>query len=271
LTKKKSKPVQRAVRNLTNALMRPRRTHRNLILGCCHVPFHNVRIFKKVCAAIEDTKPDCVILAGDFLDLLSLSRHVEGSLYHLRHVTLDKEYAAGNKALDSLQAAAGPGCAWKYLYGNHEDRYFREIAKGDNAKYGDALESPTIGLRLIERGFEVKDDWEDDTFKVGAHLDVAHGNWCNEHAAKKHLQEYDASIMFAHTHRTQTFIRGKRAAFNIGGLFDKDSEGMKYVPRVVREKWSNAFGLVDVDNDGLYHAQIIHAFNDTFVMDGRLY
>ena len=247
-----------------------KRTSRTFILSDAHVPFHRKALLDKVCRAIRETKPDGLVLAGDFLDLYSVSSHHQGSLYFLKDITLGQEYRAGNEVLDKLDKAVGRA-AKHYLFGNHEDRFFRWIQQGDNAKTADELRDPATALRLKERGYKVYQNWRDDSVRLGRYLDIVHGTWCSEYSAKKHLREYQRSILFGHTHRVQTDVQGERGAFNIGGLFDKDSKGMSYVPRVTRDKWCNGFGVVDVDSRGYYHAQVVQAFNDSFVLDGKLY
>jgi predicted phosphodiesterase len=247
-------------------------TNRTFVISDAHVPFHRKPLLEKVCRAIRDTKPDGLVLAGDFLDLYSMSTHVAGSLYHLKDITLGKEYEAGNTVLDKLDKALGKRKVEKhYIFGNHEDRYFRWVQHGDNAKVADALGDPATGLQLKGRGYKVHQNWRDDTVRIGRYLDVVHGTWCSENSARKHLAEYQSSVMFGHTHRAQTVIQGQRGSFNIGGLFDKDSKGMNYVPRVTRNKWCNGFAVVDVDSRGYYYAQVVQAFNDSFVLDGKLY
>jgi predicted phosphodiesterase len=247
-------------------------TQRTFILFDAHVPFHRRPLVKKVCRAIKDTKPSGLLLGGDFLDCYSLSSHIRGSVYFLKGITLQGEYDAGNEVLDQLDAALGNRKVTKhYLWGNHEDRFLRYLQDGDNSKVGEALVSPTKALRLKERGYKVKENWRDDSVRLGRYLDVVHGTWCSENSAKKHLVEYQSSVMFGHTHREQMVRHGDRAAYNVGGLFDKDSKGMAYVPRVTRQKWANGFAVVDVDERGYYHAQPVQVYNDSFVLDGKLY
>ena len=104
--------------------------------------------------------------------------------------------------LDDIDNALGKykkSCKKYFLYGNHEDRYFREVAKGDKAKYGSALLNPTEALKLQKRGYEVKDNWKDDFFTLGEHLDIIHGIYCNVHSAKKHLRRnWSLCYVWAH-------------------------------------------------------------------------
>ena len=248
-----------------------KRNQTTVVLSDAHVPFHSEPLFKKICAVIHDLKPDGLVLAGDFLDLFSLSSYAADSVYQLRDVTLDGEYKAANKLLDMLGGAMPTGAAKHYLWGNHEDRYWRELKKGDRGKYGTALLSPNDAMRLNERGYEVLDNWQDEVVVLGDHLEITHGLWCNKYAAAKHLDEFQGSVMFGHTHRMQSHFLGKRAAFNIGCTCDIESKGFAYMPRTQRLKWSQGFAIVRIDDSGDYHTEMVQSHAGVFYASGRRY
>lgn len=242
-----------------------------IVLSDSHVPFQSRPLFEKVCRLIVDLRPDGLVLAGDFLDLFSLSKYAADSVYQLKDVTLDAEYQAGNELLDEIDLAMPRGAKKHYLYGNHEDRYFRELKKGDRGKYGSALLSPTQALQLRERGYAVYENWQDDVVTLGEHLEISHGLWCNKYAAAKHLDEFQGSVMVGHTHRIQTHYLGKRASFNIGCTCDVESKGFAYMPRPQRIKWSNGFAIVRIDDSGFYHTEVVQAYAGRFFANGRFY
>jgi hypothetical protein len=248
-----------------------RRFERWVVLPDIHVPFHNVVLLNKVCRFIHDIKVHGIILAGDFLDLFSLSFFSQNSLYDLKNVTLTNEYEAGIAVLDQIERAVGRGAKRHYLYGNHEARFINYLRDGDHAKMGDELRSPEQALTLRERGYKVYRNWMDDAVKLGDHLEVIHGTYTNVHTAKKHLEEFQGSVMFGHSHRYQTYIDGKRGAYNIGFLGDRDSKGFRYFPRSKRNKWVNGFALVNVDANGYYWAETIQAWNNRFIANGKVY
>jgi len=260
-----------ARRHRTLAVAPACRPETHLILTDLHVPFHHKALLPKVVRLIADLRPDGLVLGGDFLDVFSLSKHVADSVYFLRDVTLEGEYAEGTKVLDAICAAMPAGARLEYLYGNHEDRYFRELQKGDRGKYGGALQSPTEALRLRERGFTVGEKWDDDAVRLGDHLEVVHGIYCSKHAACKHVEEFQGSVAFGHTHRMQSFYLGKRAGFNLGGLFDADHKAFGYMARVQRLKWSNGFGIARIDDAGDFNMEVVQAWNGSFTAAGRTY
>lgn len=245
------------------------RPHITLIIPDVHVPFHNSKLVQRVARLNRDLRPDHIVFSGDFLDLHSLSRHNKGSLGKLRGLTLSQEYAAGREVLDGL-------LGWRagkrtYLFGNHEDNYLRHLADGDNAKVGGELLGPTEGLRLRERGFRVLTNWMEDSVKIGPHLEVVHGTYTCVHSAKKHLDEFESSVMFGHTHRFQSYVTQKRGAYNIGFLGDINSEGFFYAPRAQRQKWVNGFAVVYTMDDGSFIPVCVQCWNGRFVFNGKVY
>ena len=238
-----------------------------------HVPFQNRVLEDKALKLVNDlgTSLDGIVLGGDFLDLYTLGSYNADSLGLLTGITLEDEYNAGLISIDKLERASHKGLKKKYLFGNHEDRYFREVNKKDNAKYGAALKHPIEALELDDRGWEVKTNWKDDYFTLGEHLDVMHGMFTNIHAAYQHLQKTHQSCIFGHTHRVQSYNIGNRAAYNVGGMYDIKSSAFHYMPRLTREIWANGFARVYIDDNGYFFVEQVNVWNNTFFTNGKLY
>lgn len=243
-----------------------------IIIGCPHVPFHRIDMFNGVYKLLEDNKSSIVglILAGDFLDMNSLSSHDKGKK-PLLGVSLDWEYKEGNMVLDNLLKPLAKDITKVYIYGNHEDRYNRYMSDIDNSKLGASLPSPTIALKLIERGFNVYENWKLDFVTLGNFLDVSHGEFFNIHTAKKHIDTYRRSMLYYHTHRIQQYIEGQVGGYNGGSLADFDSPVFSYASRAMKTSWLNGFNTVDVDKDGYYHLQQIMCYNNKFVYGSKTY
>lgn len=287
MTKKRFRPdmpehfrgYEEQLRNLTkkdliNIFGKPKNVQQWIVLPDVHRPFHNKVLWGKVMQLISDIGDSLygVVLSGDYADLYTLGSYNENSLKNLTGITLESEYLDCNEGLDDLDyAIKNKDCKKYFLYGNHEDRYFREIAKGDKAKYGGALISPTEALKLRDRGYKVKENWKDDYFTLGEHLDVMHGMYCNIHAAKKHLDMTGNSCIFGHTHRVQSYNSGNRAAYNIGGLYDINHRVFNYMPRLQRNVWANGLARVYIDDDGKFFVEQVNVWNDKFFTNGKLY
>lgn len=244
----------------------------HVVLGCVHRPFHNKEIWDKVLQLCNDLGPslNSINLIGDYIDLYTLGSYNAESLGLLRDIDLEYEYADGLKGIKEIEEAIDDKCTKRFLFGNHEDRYWREINKKDNAKYGGALLNPVNALELDKRNWHFKTNWKDDYFTLGDHLDLMHGVFHNEHAAKKHLEESSHSVMFAHTHRIQQYFKGNRGAFNIGFLGDINNKAFGYAPRLQRQRWVNGFAVVYTFKE-LFFVNQINCVDNKFIYNYKIY
>jgi len=243
-----------------------------LVVSDVHRPFHNQTLWNKLLQLINDmgTGLHGIVLAGDYLDLYTLGSYNNESLANLSGLTLQDEYIDGLNGIDEINSAF-KGAKKLFLFGNHEDRYFRHIKEKDNAKYGGALINPVEALYLHERGWITKTDWQSDYFTLGKHLDIVHGIYTSIHAAKAHLDKTQHSVMFGHTHRVQCYHTGNKAAFNIGGLYDIKSKVFNYMQRFQREMWANGFALVNITDNGDFYVEQVNVWADKFLANGKMY
>ena len=243
-----------------------------IVISDVHRPFHNQTLWNKLLQLVNDMGSSLygIVIAGDYLDLYTLGSYNNESLANLSNITLQDEYLDGLQGIDEMNSAF-KGAKKLFLFGNHEDRYFRHIKEKDNAKYGGALINPVEALYLHERGWITKTDWQSDYFTLGKHLDIVHGVYTSIHAAKAHLDKTQHSVMFGHTHRVQCFHQGNRAAFNIGGLYDIKSKGFNYMPRFQRQLWANGFAIVNVTDNGDFYVEQVNVWADKFLANGKMY
>jgi predicted phosphodiesterase len=243
-----------------------------IVISDVHRPFHNQTLWNKLLQLVNDMGSSLygIVIAGDYLDLYTLGSYNNESLANLSNITLQDEYLDGLQGIDEINSAF-KGAKKLFLFGNHEDRYFRHIKEKDNAKYGGALINPVEALYLHERGWITKTDWQSDYFTLGKHLDIVHGVYTSIHAAKAHLDKTQHSVIFGHTHRVQCFHQGNRAAFNIGGLYDIKSKGFNYMPRFQRQLWANGFALVNVTDNGDFYVEQVNVWADKFLANGKMY
>tara|TARA_R110000851_G_scaffold237164_2_gene390011 strand:+ start:5359 stop:6234 length:876 start_codon:yes stop_codon:yes gene_type:complete len=239
------------------------------VLPDVHYPFENKILMEKVYECISNHNVAGVCISGDWLDLQTLGSYNAESLGMLRHISLDEEYAAGLKGIEDLESILPRNARRMFLFGNHEDRYYREINKKDNAKYGSTLINPIDALKLKQYNWEVKDDWKDDFFTIGD-VDIIHGVYCNIHTAKKHLDMHGRSVILGHTHRFQTHYNGTHAGYNIGCLADINDKAFSYMPRMQREVWRNGFAAVNVI-DGKTFVEPIPVKDNEFFFRGKKY
>lgn len=233
-----------------------------------HAPGHNKRFLKAaldLCSEFENIAG--LHISGDFLDMNSLSSHDKGKV-GIKDLTLDYEYKVGNEVMDQILAKINPRVK-TFIYGNHEDRWFRANRDVDTSKFG--LPSPTEALKLRERGFEVLEDWKQGTVTLGHYLDLIHGEFITTHTAKKHIDTYRRSVAFGHSHRVQTFIEGSTGGYNIGHMSDADHPIFNYATRSMKNSWLNGFMIVTIDEDGFFHPEIITWYNNKLFYKGKKY
>ena len=241
-------------------------------IGCAHAPFHLASAFRAVQQLLHDNKSQIVglVLAGDFLDMNSLSSHDKGRK-PLPGVTLDWEYAESEVLLSSLLDPLASNIEKVYIFGNHEDRYHRYMSDIDNSKLGTSLEGPISGLKLVDKGFHIYENWKEDYITLGHHLQVSHGEFFNVHSAKKHIDTYRKSVLYYHTHRVQQYIEGAVGGYNGGSMADFNAPVFGYASRAMKNSWLNGFNAVHVDEQGFYHIQQIVCYNNSFVFGNKIY
>lgn len=241
-----------------------------VIIGCVHRPFHDPVLWDKFLKFLFHNRKSItgIIVNGDFLDLRSLSSHDE---FIPEGIDLSVEYSSGLQGIHEIEAQLHKDIRKIFIYGNHEDRFFRD--KSSIRKYGSTLKSPHEAMELTERKWEIIDDWKNGFVTLGNNLDVFHGVKVGMNAAKDQLQALPSrSHIFNHTHRFGSYSNKKNAAYNIGCMIDFDHEVFKYVDRGVRESWTHGFGVAYIDNKGANHVYPIKVEPDkTFFFQGRIY
>lgn len=240
-----------------------------LILPCVHAPFHNRQLLSGIVDLMGDVAFDGLILDGDFLDCNSLSGHDRGKFTAIPGLNLTEEYRIGRTLLTHLTDNLPATSLRAYLYGNHEDRYWRFIADMQNSKTPPM--SPTEGLTLNELGFITIESYSAGYMTLGNHLDVLHGVYYNTHSAKTHIDRFRGSVLYAHTHRIQSYVEGNTGGFNIGWLGDKNHKAFNYADRGTKAGWQNGFSTVTIDEAGDYYVQQVFCNNNKFYYNNKLY
>lgn len=240
-----------------------------LILGCVHIPYHNKTLWNKVLGLAKELKIDGVVLAGDFLDLKSLSRYdVEKKMPE--KVNLWQEYKEGFEAVCQLNSVLKEDCKKYFIYGNHEERALSEISKLVNQRYGRELRLPHEALDLGD--WQVLTNWKDDFVQLGNNLQVFHGTKYGANPCRDYLKlgaGYD--MIFFHSHRYGMATNGKNKCYNLGTLGDINGEGFKYADRFVKDGWQNGFGVVNIDERNHAYVTPVECTETGFFFGGKLY
>jgi predicted phosphodiesterase len=241
-----------------------------IILPCVHAPFHNEKLTFALLRVIQDIKDKVsgIVILGDFVDLHSLSSHDRGKV-RLKNITLSEEYRGANRLLDRLQAVLPNNIHKVYIEGNHENRTDRYLSQVDNNKLGTDTICWKKALRLQSRRYLVLDNWKEAELQLGD-LTLMHGEFCNIHTAKKHLEVYKKSMMFCHTHRMQTYHEGHLGSYNIGTMCDMNSPVFNYATKSMKNTWANGFALVSL-HKGKHTAELVKWRGDHLIYSGKVY
>jgi len=106
----------------------PSSSRGNLVVcaGDFQFPFENGDVFASFLTFLATEKPDRIVLTGDILDLTSVSAYDKDPRLGL---PVQDEIAYAHRRLAEIRAAAGREAQIFFLYGNHEARFSKWLAK----------------------------------------------------------------------------------------------------------------------------------------------
>jgi predicted phosphodiesterase len=246
-----------------------KKTSRILIISDLHVPYHDVKAWECVLQVIRETKPDVVVIIGDFADMYSISSHPKSLDRKMNFAT---ERDAVNAALDQVRLAAGNACRIVFCEGNHEDRITRYL-QSSAPELGGIKEIRAEGLfKIKQRNIE----WVPyrTEIKIGNCAFTHDVGRCGVNTARQSLLDYGGNLVVGHSHRGAVVYQGEikgssHFCLNVGWL--GDVEAIDYVHRArAKRDWQLGFGLVDQDEAGYSWAQFIPVLDGRCVVDGKL-
>lgn len=244
---------------------------RYVIASDVHCPFADPVCVDIVAEFLADTKPDGLIIAGDFLDFYELSRFNSGSVRDLAGKRVVDTFSDGNRVLDLWQRAAGDQCRDNhYIDGNHEDRVGAWLSRGDNGVWeGDESVDIAARLGLRRRGFKYHHTGDNPDSVCGVRLGkviITHGDLCGQFHAKAMVLKHGHSVVYGHTHVPQLHAisswDGPRAGIGLGHLADPTAEALRYRKGI--KQWIQGFMVLYVWPDGIFTFQHLH------IVDGRM-
>lgn len=212
---------------------------------------------------LTEYKPNQIVLLGDFMDCTSVSHWLENKHLTLENKRFLKEVAFANKELDYLQK-------WckniVYLEGNHE--YWVNMYIEKNPQLQGILELPTV-LDLEKRNIK----WVElnKLYKLGK-VYFTHGYLATKYHATKMLHSYGCSIIYGHTHNTQSAQLNMKMqepimAWGLGCLCSHSPEYRKNMP----SNWIDQFGILESDDTGRFNFYPVNITDGQFIYGGKLY
>lgn len=198
------------------AARRSRRDQVTTVMSDVHIGFfgdetmHDTRAMDLALSAIDRTRPDQVVIAGDLLDLPVQSRFEQrGEWQGSTQRSLD----TAHEFLSKTRAVA-PDAQITLMGGNHELRMDRTIRHDAGELFGirRANVERELGvltleylLRLDELGIDYKDGYPNNVHWLEDDLKVVHGTHAKNlgRSALRYLQHDNTSTIFGHDHRMQ--------------------------------------------------------------------
>lgn len=261
-------PVQEHRLAVSSAFRSPKNMW--VVISDVHIPAENQDLMNAVFNLLKDYKHQIkgFIIAGDFLDCYGFSTHSLNQVQPEGY-SMELEYELGNMYLDQIDNIL-PEAVKIFTNGNHEDRYNRYFKNVNTNVLKDITPSPKEALKLKERGYQVLENWKEDSFRIG-NLEVFHGQYLNANAIKTHMNKAGGSVMYGHSHRVGSLHDNGASGFNIGWLGNPDHDFFKYASRFERASWVNGFAVVyELENNGFQVNQIT-CQNNKFMFGGKLY
>ena len=199
-----------------------------------HAPYEDKRAVALTLDAMKHFEPDVVVVMGDLIDCLSVSRFTKdpSRAKNLKHET---EYAGA--LLDKMEAPRKI-----FVAGNHEDR-LRRYLEEKAPEVLPFVDIPKL-LELERRGWEYVPYKE---FTRLGKLYVTHDvGSAGRYNVYKALDSFQASVVTGHTHRLGYVVEGDavgncQVSTQFGWLGDFDQ--IDYLHRIqARRNWAQGFG-----------------------------
>jgi UDP-2,3-diacylglucosamine pyrophosphatase LpxH len=231
-----------------------------------HIPYENKKDVELVKKFLEDFQPEILVLGGDILDFMGLSRF---SRDPKRALTTQDDIDKVSTLLLDLRIIL-PYTEFVYLEGNHEYRMVNyKWTKCPELSYIRALELPTllhfkdIGIRFIPYS----------KFYSYKKLFFVHGDVISKHSgqtAKSMLDKWGVNIICGHSHRTgkcnRTTLEGNKGAWESGCLCDLNPDYIKG-----KANWQSGFSVVEYYKDKVFYVNNIDIIDHTFIHGGKYF
>ena len=242
-------------------------TETHLIIPDVHIPYPDIITLQKIISMTKNVEINGIHILGDFLDCTALSSHDIGKISN--GVPLDEEYSIGNYYLDWLTKYLPDNASKTYIMGNHENRFKKILSLQEYSKINRAIISPENGLRLVDRGFEVINDYPNGFKRVGD-VELIHGIYLTANHPKKHLDKIRNNVMYGHTHTFRDFTENSITSYNIGHLVNVNAPIFNYTDRFAKKDWQTGFALIRI-KDGITFVEKIKVINGHFFVNGIYY
>lgn len=220
--------------------------------GCVHIPYHDKVAWQRFVQYVRETKPNYLVLAGDFTECEGLSRHEQTDN------SLQREHEAEQQALLELRDAAPEAVRYRVL-GNHD--FITRLDRAPKALQDNLLAG--YQATVTENQY-----WRTKRYVCGKQGTVAigpvrfwHGHRTGEKAGLQETMLYvreQGLGVSAHTHvpemhdqiRIWSGIYCPKAYTNLGTFTDTSDAAQqgRWLERVNTDRWAANPVLIEVND-----------------------
>jgi predicted phosphodiesterase len=242
------------------------RLEKILFIPDVHSPYHDVRAFHLLEKVVSRTRPDTVVVGGDFCDFYAVSTHNKDPK---RRETFEEEVTTTNHLLRRVE---GWGFKKKlFICGNHEnrlDRYIQETAPEMNG-----IVSVDKLLGLTAHGWAVT-EYKDHT-KLGR-LYLTHDlGKSGANAVKDAMISYQDNVVINHIHRIIYLVEGNaKGVPHVAACFGwlGDVTKVDYMFRIKANRdWALGIGFGYLRSNGFIYLTPVPFVEYSCCIEGQLY
>ena len=251
------------------------KTEKWVVLPDTQWPYHDERTVNAVLRYVAENTFDGLLQLGDFMDWGFISRWTKDNARAIEGNRFLKEYEGANKFLDQIVdsvRANNKKAQIVILEGNHDWRVENVIDKDPKLE---GLIEMEKNLRFKERGVYFHRYWTHrKPYQIGKALFI-HGEYTNDHHAKKTALAFGQPVYYGHTHDHQLYSRVMRGddktvtAESLGCLCRYDMpDYMEHRPN----NWQQGFAVFYFRPNGYFNHFFIDIFNHSFTSpEGKEY
>jgi len=222
-----------------------------------HFPYQDeaaLACFKK---AVQDERPERVVILGDLMDAAIFSQFQPSSFSESKFLDFkDSEVDPANAHIDWLLKYTK---LVVYVEGNHEAHVERAAVR--LGPLGTGIYKMISPRELLSAGRSVRNfkwipynaDFKQSHYKVTPRLLALHGLSTAKHAPAKHLEKLkNYSVIYGHTHRRQSDTRRDPISDDVHQAASPgclSTLSPKYMHNNTNE-WAHGFGFAYCRNDG---------------------
>lgn len=209
-----------------------------LVIGDCHIPFHNKPTVRNIMKAIKEEKPTHVVQIGDLLDQYNFSRFTKKNIMTaVKEIKLARKYS--KQMWEDVRKNA-PGVKCYQILGNHCVRLTKRIAE----KVPEAYELVKEKLDELYTFKGVRTIYDGRTELKICGITFMHGY---RSKLGDHMRYNRSSTVCGHSHVGGVVYEQSNGRtiweLNAGYCADEKSEPLKYRPQST-SKWTLGYGLI---------------------------